>query len=278
MREKATRIDPGGGIVVDTCGTGGTAKGTFNISTTAAFVVAGAGVKVAKHGNRTFTRASGSADVLAALGVNLDAPVPMVERCIREARIGFLFAPALHAAMRYAIGPRKELGVRTIFNILGPLTSPASVRHQLMGVGLPGMAQKLAEVLGKLGSTHCMVVRGEDGLDEVTTTGATEIAQLSGGQVEMKTICPEDVGLSRAHIEQLVVNSPEEAADVTRKVLGGEGGPARDIVLMNAAAALLVADVVSEWPEAIEKAAQSIDTGAANEALGKLIEISNQPD
>jgi anthranilate phosphoribosyltransferase len=271
MRAKATRIraeEP----LVDTCGTGGDQKGTFNISTAAALVVAGAGVRVAKHGNRAASSHSGSADVLAELGVNLEADVPTVERCIAEARIGFMFAPRLHAAMKHAVGPRREIGIRTVFNILGPLTNPASARHQVLGVFDPVLTERLATVLKNLGSERVYVVCGADGLDEITTTNETLVAELKDGAVRSYRVTPEEFGLSRVGLEELVVESARESADVVRAVLAGGAGPARDIVALNAGAAIAAADIA----EGLARAAESIESGAAAEALERLVSISNE--
>jgi len=275
MREKATRIDPGTGTVVDTCGTGGDASGTFNISTAAAFLVAGAGVKVAKHGNRSVSSKSGSADVLECLGVNLDAPPEVVERCMQEANIGFLFAPKLHAAMKYAIGPRKEIGVRTIFNILGPLTNPARATHQLMGVYDPVWTEPIAEVLGQLGSQHAMVVNGLDGLDEISTTGPTWVSELKNGEVVTFEIGPEQFGLPVCTFKEIQVEEPEQSAALIREVLEGKAGAHTDIALLNAGAAIYVADEAESIEKGLHKAGEAAASGAAAEALNKLVEISN---
>ena len=277
MREKARKIDPGKPAehVVDTCGTGGDASHTFNISTAAALVAAAAGVTVAKHGNRAVSSTSGSADVLKALGVNLEAGQPAVERALREANIGFLFAPLMHSAMKYAIGPRREIGVRTVFNILGPLTNPAGAACQLLGVYDADLVQPLAGVLKNLGSKRCLVVHGEDGLDEITTTAPTQIAELADGKITAYTLTPEDVGLPRAEPRDLVVESPADAVQALRDVLAGDHGPRRDIVLLNAAAAILVSGAADDLQAGIRKAAQSIDSGAAQKALEKLIAITN---
>ncbi len=276
MREKATLIRVEGSPVIDTCGTGGDHSGTFNISTCTAIVAAGAGVKVAKHGNRSVTSKSGSSEVLAALGVNLDADVATVERCIAEANIGFLFAPRLHAAMKHAIGPRRELGIRTVFNILGPLTNPARARRQLLGVFDASLCDPLANVLGNLGSERCFVVHGCDGLDEITTTDETEIAELCGGNVKTYTISPEDFGLKRAKPDDLKVVGPEESAGAIRSILAGKAGPMADIVLLNAAAAIAAAGLAEAIADGLPIARESIESKAASEALAKLVEISNQ--
>jgi len=275
MRDRVTRI-PTDGEVLDTCGTGGSGISTFNVSTAAALVAAGAGAKVAKHGNRTNARASGSADVLGALGVNLDAPPAAVARCLREAGVCFCFAIRCHPAMKYAAPVRKALGVRTIFNLLGPLTNPAGAKRQLMGVYDGAVAQTIAEVLGMLGSARAMVVHAENGLDEIATTCATQISELRGGAVTTTTVRPEDFGLPRSRIEDLLVKTSQESADVIRGVLSGRKGPARDIVLLNAAAALAVADRAADIRAGLPIAQASIDSGAAAAALEKLVRISHE--
>jgi len=277
MREKATRIDPGESPydVIDTCGTGGDVRGTFNISTAAALVAAGAGVRVAKHGNRSVSSHSGSADVLKVLGVNIEADRPAVERCLREANIGFLFAPRLHAAMKYAIGPRRELAIRTVFNILGPLTNPAGATCQVLGVYDGALVPVLARVLHHLGSKHCFVVHAADGLDEVSTTGPTHVAELADAEVREYDMSPEDFGLQRCDLAALVVESPEESAAAVRSVLAGEPGPRRDIVLLNAAAGIAASGAAPDLKAALEMAAESVDSGAAAAALEKLIALSH---
>jgi len=276
MRQRATPIDAGGADVIDTCGTGGSGISTFNVSTAAALVAAGAGAKVAKHGNRTNSRASGSADVLAALGVNLDASPAVVGRCLREAGVGFCFAVRLHPAMKHAAPVRKALGVRTIFNLLGPLTNPAGARRQLMGVFDAAYTELVAEVLGALGSVRAMVVHAEDGLDEISTTAPTRISELRGGGVATSTIRPEDFGVARARMDDLLVKSAAESSDVIQGVLAGRRGPARDIVALNAAAALAVAERAATIGQALALAEASIDSGAAAAALEKLVRISNE--
>ena len=275
MRQHALRIETGGADVIDTCGTGGTGLATLNISTAAALVCAGAGVKVAKHGNRTNTRPSGSADVLAALGVNIEADPAVAGRCLAEAGVCFCFAVRCHPAMKHAAGVRKELGVRTIFNLLGPLTNPAGARRQLMGVSDGALTGTLATVLGVLGAVHAMVVHADDGLDELSTTAATKISHLRGGKVTTRRMRPRDFGLPTARLEDLLVKSPQESAEVIRNVLAGQKGPARDIVVLNAAAALVVADRAESIAKAIGPAEKSIDSGAATTALDKLITVSH---
>ncbi len=260
---------------IDTCGTGGDAKGTHNISTCAAFVVAGAGVPVAKHGNKSISSRSGSADVLAALGVNLDCPPETIEACIAECGLGFMYAPAHHAAMRHVAKVRRELGVRTIFNLLGPLANPASTKYQVVGVFDAKYVEPMARVLGRLGVERAWVVHGLDGLDEVTTTNVTEVALLDQGQVSTFRISPRNAGLPDAKPEDLIGGDAEENAAHIRSVLQGNEGPIRDIVLMNAAAALLVAGKAKSLRDGVALAAESIDSGKAFKVLEALVERTN---
>ncbi len=276
MREKATRIDAGDGIVVDTCGTGGDDSGTFNISTAAAIVAAGAGLKVAKHGNRSVSSKSGSADVLKALGVNIEADLARVEECIREVGIGFLFAPKLHGAMKHAAPVRREIGIRTIFNILGPLTNPAGARRQVIGVYDPLLTDILAKVLANLGSEHSFIVRGEDGLDEITMTTETRITELKNGSIHTYHIKPEDFLLERCKPEALVGGGPEDNARIISDIFGGAKGPGADIVIINAAAALVVGGLSKSLSEGIEFARWSIESGTAKKKLEDLVELSNR--
>ena len=282
MRDHMVRIDTGGADVIDTCGTGGTGLKTFNISTAAALVCAGAGAKVAKHGNRTTTRSSGSADVLIALGVNLDASPERVSKSLAEANVCFCFAVKCHPAMKYAVPVRKALGIRTIFNVLGPLTNPAGAKRQVMGVFDGDLTETIANVHASLGSERAMILHAEDGLDEISTTSLTKISELKNGKVTTHTVQPEDFGIRRALIEDLLVESPEESADVIRGILAGAGknpddraAAARNIVLINAAAALTVADLAKDIPAGLTLAAAAIDSGAAQAALEKLVEITN---
>ena len=275
MREHAVKIDTDGADVVDTCGTGGTGLPTFNISTAAALVAAGAGVKIAKHGNRTHTRASGSADVLEALGMNLDAEPAIVARCLKEAGVCFCFAIRCHPAMKHAAPVRKALGVRTIFNVLGPLTNPAGAKRQVMGVFDGELTETIAHVLGTLGAVRAMVVHAEDGLDELSTISPTKISELRDGEVTTRTVKPEDFGLDVATLKDLSITSAEESAAVIRSVLGGEGGPKRDITVLNAAAVLAVAEKARDIASGIAIAAEAIDSGAAGAALEKLVQVSN---
>ncbi|PYS96257.1 MAG: anthranilate phosphoribosyltransferase [Acidobacteria bacterium] len=277
MRERATRIDAGGGIVLDTCGTGGDGAGTFNISTVAAFVVAGCGVPVAKHGNRSVSSRCGSADLLQGLGVRLDAEVALVERALREAGFAFLFAPALHGAMRHAAPVRRELGVRTVFNLLGPLTNPAGARHHLLGVYDPARVEGLAEVLRELGSERALVVHG-DGLDEIALHGETRAAELRGGRVRTFILTPEDAGLRRAPLSEVSGGSVEENVDIARGVLKGERGPRRDIVLLNAAAALMVAGRAGDLRAGVAQAGHALDSGAALRVVEALRRLCPYPD
>src|SRR5918996_5381271 len=240
MREKARRVMVGSKTVLDTCGTGGDQKGTFNISTTSAFVLAGAGVNVAKHGNRSVSSQSGSADVLSALGVKVDAPKERVEQCIEKIGIGFLFAPLLHEAMKYAVQPRRDIGIRTIFNLLGPLTNPAMATFQLIGLYSGELVGIIAHVLKNLGSVRAMVVHGLEGLDEISLCGPTKVAELRSGAVKDYVIEPEQFGLKRCRLEELPGGSPSQSAVVVRGVLDGKPGPARDVVLLNSGAALYI--------------------------------------
>jgi anthranilate phosphoribosyltransferase len=271
MREKAVSVDAGSGPVVDTCGTGGDGVNTFNISTTAAFVVAGAGLTVAKHGNRAVSSASGSADVLKALGVNIEAEVATVEKCLKDIGIGFLFAPLMHGAMKYAIGPRREIGVRTIFNILGPLTNPAGAESQVIGVYDHALIEPLAEVLGNLGAKRVFVVHGSDGLDEITVTGITHVASWREGVTETFEIDPEKLGMQLRSLDEIKGGDPVANAKITMSVLDGEKGAPRDVTLLNAAAAIWAGGMADSLEEAISKAEEAIDSGAAKDKLLALV-------
>ncbi len=275
MRAKAIKVSPGGGTVVDTCGTGGDGGNTFNISTTSAFVTAGAGLTVAKHGNRAVSSACGSADVLKALGVNIEADVGQVEKCLQSAGIGFLFAPLMHGAMKHAIGPRREIGARTIFNILGPLTNPADAKAQVIGVYDKALLEPVARVLGKLGSEHVYVVHGSDGLDEATITGATHIACMKDGDVELYDIDPQKYGMQLSPLDDIKGGDPETNARITTAVLNGDKGPARDITLLNSALAIVAGGFVDTVEHAILLAEKSIDDGAAMDKLERLKELSH---
>ncbi len=279
MREKAARVDAGtgDGVLVDTCGTGGDSSGTFNVSTTAAFVVAGAGVTVAKHGNRSITSHCGSADVLEALGVDLNLSPEQVGQCIREVGIGFMFAPVMHGAMKHAIGPRREIGIRTVFNILGPLTNPAGANVQVMGVFDPALTGKLAAVLGKLGALRALVVCGAGNMDELTLTGDTKVAEWKDGQVSEYMVSPEDAGLSRATIDDL--KGKEDAgtsAAHLRQILGGEPGACLDMVLLNAGAALMVAGKAEDLKGGVELARETVASGAALNKVDGLVAFSGK--
>jgi len=275
MRELATRVDVDGPHLVDTCGTGGDASATFNISTASAFVVAAAGGKVAKHGNRSITSKSGSADVLEAAGVNLELGPEQVARCVNELGVGFMFAPRHHGAMKHAIGPRREMGVRTIFNILGPLTNPAGAPNQVMGVFSDALVEPLANVLKRLGSEHVLVVHSKDGMDEISIGASTHVAELKDGEVRDYFITPEEFGFERTDISLLAVDSAEQSLSVIREIFNGETGPARDIVAMNAGAAIYAAGLADSLEAGIQTALLVIANGSASAKLEGLIEISN---
>ena len=262
--------------IIDTCGTGGDGTNTFNVSTTTAFVVAGCGLRVAKHGNRSVSSLCGSADVIESLGVNLDVPPAVVEKCLNQVGIGFLYAPALHGAMKHAIGPRREIGIRTIFNILGPLTNPAGANVQVLGVYEKDLTPVLAEVLGKLGSRSAFVVYGEGSLDEISIVGKTQVSELKDGRVDTYTIEPEDFGLPRANLDDIRGGDAQENAGIILSVLKGEPGARRDMVLLNAAAALLAAGRATEFPDGITQAAEAIDSGRALEKLEGMKRITNE--
>lgn len=271
MRRHAVFIDPRGKPVVDTCGTGGDSLGTFNISTTAAFVVAGAGVPVAKHGNRAMTSQCGSADVLGELGVNLDALPEVMEESLHEVGIGFLFAQKLHPAMKHAAGPRKELGIRTVFNMLGPLTNPAGAKNQVLGVFAPELTEVFAEVLRRLGSNRVFVVHGHDGMDEITVTAATRISELRNGQVRTYEFDPLPFIEQYAKPEDMKGGGPEVNARILREILGGAKGPRRDIVCLNAAAGIVAGGKAADLRTGFQAAQESIDSGRATLALEGLI-------
>ena len=275
MRAKAVHIDAPPGAI-DTCGTGGDASGSFNISTASALVVAGCRVPVAKHGNRALSSKSGSADVLTALGVNIDAELSVVRACLWEIGLGFLMAPRHHSATRHVAPTRVELGTRTIFNLLGPLSSPALARRQLVGVFAEEWVQPMAEVLGRLGGERAWVVHG-DGLDELTTAGVTRVASLDRGRVETFEITAADAGLPSAKLDDLRGGEPLLNARLMRDLLAGTGGPLRDVVLLNSAAALLVAGHAADLCAGAELAAQAIDTGAARQVLEALVARTNAP-
>lgn len=275
MIEKSLRVDAGVDLI-DTCGTGGSGINTFNISTTVAFVVAGCGVKIAKHGNRSALNQCGSADVLEALGVKLDVLPEMVRKAILEIGIGFMYAPAFHSAMKHAIKPRKEIGGRTIFNIIGPLSNPAKAMSQVIGVYDAKLTEVLANVLKNLGSKKAFVVWGLDKLDEITITDKTKITELKDGNIKTYYVTPEEFGIKRASLEDIKGGSAKENAQIMLAILKGERGPKRDIVLMNAAAALVVGSKAKNFKEGIKKAENSIDSGKAMEKLNRLIELTNK--
>lgn len=275
MREVSRQLPVAFEGAVDTCGTGGDGSNTFNISTTASFIVAGAGVPVAKHGNRGASSKSGSADVLSALGVNLELPPEKVALCIQKVGIGFMFAVAFHPAMKHAIGPRREMGVRTVFNVLGPLTNPANVRRQVMGVYAKNLTESIAHVFKELGSEHVLVVHGEGGLDELTTTGVNFISELNKGAVTTYTLDPAELGLKPVTLADIQGGEPADNARITREVLSGNGTTAqREIVLLNAAAGLTAADRVNNIREGLALAAQILDSGKALEKLEALVSYS----
>jgi anthranilate phosphoribosyltransferase len=276
MREKARRVTVTADSVLDTCGTGGDERGTFNISTTAAFVAAGAGVTVAKHGNRSVSSRSGSADVLAALGVKIDAPRERVEQCLDRIGIGFLFAPLLHEAMKYAVVPRREIGIRTIFNLLGPLTNPARATHQLIGIYDGNLVGSIAQVLKQIGSRRAMVVHGTDGLDEISLCAVTKVSELRDGQLSHYDLAPEELGLKRCRLGDLLGGDPAACAEITRRVLRGDKGPHRDVVLLNAGAAIYVSGAAESVAQGMHLGEVAIDSGTAREKLELLVQMTNQ--
>jgi anthranilate phosphoribosyltransferase len=275
MRARAVRIRAREGeCVVDTCGTGGDGVGTFNISTAVALVAAGGGLTVAKHGNRSVSSQSGSADVLEALGVNIALPPERVEASLQEIGLAFLFAPSFHPAMKHAVGPRREIGIRTVFNLLGPLTNPAGATVHLLGVYRKDLTRPVAEVLKSLGSEEAFVVHGKDHSDEISITGRTTVSRLKNGVVEDYEVEPEEAGLKRADLAAIRGGNPEENAQTIRKILAGEDGPPRDVVLLNAAAVFGAAQKVSSLKEGVEMARESIDSGKARRKLEELIRFS----
>lgn len=289
MRERVTPIQVGDVVdidrdeinvdretILDTCGTGGSGTKSFNISTTVAIVVAACGAKVAKHGNRSISSSCGSADVLEKLGVKLDVAPELIAECINTIGVGFLFAPALHGAMKYAIGPRREIGIRTIFNILGPLTNPAGADRQVLGVFRKDLVEPLAQVLLSLGCRRGFVVHGEDGMDEITLTGTTLVAAISGNNVELQTIAPEQFGFKRCRLEDLQGGDAEQNAEIVNAVLSGQPGSKLNIVLLNSAYALVAAGLVTDIDAGIERAREVITSGHAKSTLDALIRITNQ--
>ena len=275
MRELASKVDVDKEHLVDTCGTGGDASGSFNISTASAIVVAAAGGKVAKHGNRSISSKSGSADVLETAGVNLEISPQQVAECVNEIGVGFMFAPLHHSAMKHAIGPRREMAVRTIFNVLGPLTNPAGAPNQVLGVFSKDLVEPLAHVLKRLGSEHVLVVHAEDGLDEISIASPTYIAELSDGEVKTYTIQPEDFDLSRADLEQIRATDSAHSLEIIKSVFSNTDGPAKDIVCLNAGAAIYAAGLTASLAEGVKKAQQVIASGAVAEKLQQLITKTN---
>jgi anthranilate phosphoribosyltransferase len=275
MRELSSRVDAGGDHLVDTCGTGGDASATFNVSTACAVVTAAAGAHVAKHGNRSASSASGSADVFEAAGVNLDLTPAQVGACIERVGIGFLFAPAHHQAMRHVVGARKEMGVRTLFNVLGPLTNPAGAPNQVLGVFSEDWLEHLARVLGELGSRHVLVVHAADGLDEISVAAETKVAEYRDGQVSTYTIAPEDFAMERADLDTLRVQSVDESLQLIRACLDNTDGPARDIVALNAGAAIYASGVAPSLADGVEQARAVLANGAARARLEELVRVSH---
>ncbi len=271
MRSRATRIRVGAQIVVDTCGTGGDGAHTFNISTTAALVVAGAGITVAKHGNRSISSKSGSADVLSALGAKIDLTPNRVADCIDEIGIGFLFAPRYHGAMQHCAGPRQEIGIRTLLNVLGPLTNPAGATYQVLGVYDVKLTEILGQVLLQLGSQHCFVIHGMDGMDEITLSDRTKLSEGKGGVVSSYFTAPEEFDLQRVAQNEISGGTPEDNARITKDILQGRKSPKRDIVCLNAAPAMVVGRKANTLQEGFRLAQQAIDSGAAAEKLDRLI-------
>ncbi len=276
MRSRAIRIRAADPLVVDTCGTGGDRANTFNISTTAAFVVAGGGLTVAKHGNRSVSSRSGSADLLVALGARIDLPTEAVQDCVNELGIGFLFAPLFHGAMKHCAVPRQEMGVRTLLNVLGPLTNPAGATIQVLGVYDEGLTELLAKVLIHLGTKHCFLVYGMDGLDEITLTDRTRVSEGKGGVVSSYYLDPSDFGLERVRLKDLAGGTAEENAHITREILRGRKGPKRDLVCLNAAPAFVACRKAKTLQEGFELAGRMIDSGAAMEKLERLISFTNK--
>jgi len=276
MREKATKIDvKSDASIVDTCGTGGSGKDIFNVSTASAFVVSGAGLKVAKHGNRGVSSQCGSADVIKALGVNIDIKPDKVKECIEKVGIGFLFAPLFHSAMKYAIGPRREIGIRTIFNILGPLTNPAGANCQVLGVYNQELTELLANVLKNLGTKRAFVVHGQDGLDEITITDKTRISELNNGKVKTYNVKPQDFGVKTAKLKDIKGGSVDDNTTIVKDILAGKKGAQQDIVLVNASAALVAGGLAPDFKKGVEMARASIESGKAKEKLNQLVKFTN---
>ena len=275
MRDLASKVDVDTDHLVDTCGTGGDSSGSFNISTASALVVAAAGGKVAKHGNRSITSKSGSADVLETAGVNLDINAEQVAECVNEIGVGFMFAPLHHSAMKHAIGPRREMAVRTIFNVLGPLTNPAGAPNQVLGVFSKDLVEPLAHVLQRLGSEHVLVVHADDGMDEISIASPTFVAELRDGEVTSYTIQPEDFAMSRADLEQIRAKDSAHSLEIIRSVFNNTDGPAKDIVCLNAGAAIYAAGLTSSLAEGVKQAQEVISSGLVNEKLDQLIAKTN---
>lgn len=276
MRENAVSLKETYPLAIDTCGTGGDTKGTFNISTVVAFVVAGTGIMVAKHGNRGVSSKSGSADVLGALGININLTPSQVEECLQKLGIAFFFAPVFHPAMKHAIGPRREIGFRTIFNLLGPLTNPAGVKRQILGVYDPDITELIAGVLKRLGAQNAMVVCGEGGIDELSITGFTKITQIKNGEITTYYIRPEDLGLCRYELKDIKGGDAKVNAEITLNILRGENGPQRLMVIVNAAAALIVGGMAKDMRDGIKIVAETIDSGMALKKLEGLREYTKR--
>ena len=275
MRELATPVPVSGDYLVDTCGTGGDGASTFNISTASALVTAAAGARVAKHGNRSVSSSCGSADVLEAAGVNLDLDADQVARCVEKIGVGFLFAPKHHSAMKHAIGPRKEMGVRTLFNLLGPLTNPAAAPNQVLGVFSAEWLEPLAQVLAKLGSKHVLVVHADDGLDEISIGSSTRVAELKEGKLSCYRVSPGQFGMQNGKIEELAVDNAQQSLQLINRVLDDTPGPAHDIVALNAGAAIYASGIADSLQAGVDAAKQAIASGAAKQKLKDLIEVSN---
>jgi len=275
MRELATKVDVNKEHLVDTCGTGGDSSGSFNISTASAIVVAAAGGRVAKHGNRSITSKSGSADVLEQAGVNLEISPEQVAKCVNEVGVGFMFAPMHHSAMKHAIGPRREMAVRTIFNVLGPLTNPAGAPNQVLGVFAKDLVEPMANVLKRLGSQHVLVVNADDGLDEISIGAATQVAELKDGEVSVYSIQPEDFGIQRANLEDIRAKDAADSLDIINRVFANEAGPANDIVCLNAGAAIYVSGLVTSLATGVEKAKEVIAGGKVASKLEELVKATN---
>jgi anthranilate phosphoribosyltransferase len=274
MRAKASHVSCDGALL-DTCGTGGDASGTFNVSTAAAFVAAAAGARVAKHGNRAMSSRCGSADVLEALGAKIELSPEGATSCLEQTGFCFMFAPAFHPAMRFAAGPRREIGIRTVFNILGPLCNPAGATRQVLGVADPSLGEKMAQVLARLGCERALIVHGEEGLDEMSPAGPSRVWEVRGSAVERYSVSPADAGLTPHPLSAVGGGTPEENARMLRSTLGGERGALRDFTLLNAAAGLLAFDLAGDFAEGVAMVAGAIDSGGALEKLDRFIEVSN---